>query len=500
MTPEHLDVLIVGAGLSGIGAAYHLQRGCPGKTFALLESRADLGGTWDLFRYPGVRSDSDMHTLGYSFRPWTGARAIADGAAILQYLRDTAAAHGIDRKIRFHHRVVATRWSSADARWTVDVVRGDTGEPLRLTCSFLLGCTGYYRYDEGYTPQFAGTERFTGRVVHPQHWPADLEHAGKRIVVIGSGATAVTLIPALAATAAHVTMLQRSPTWISSMPTDDRIARALARWLPDEAAAALVRWKNILFQLGIYQLSRRRPDVLRRALRKLIARQLPPGYDIDRHFTPRYDPWDQRLCLAPDGDFFKAIRHGQASVVTDEIDTFTEHGLRLRSGAELPADIIVTATGLNLLLFGGIRLVVDDVEVPVSERRAYKGLMLEGVPNFAFALGYTNASWTLKADLTGEYVCRLLRHMDAGGHRQCVPVDDDRGDEDRPLLDFSAGYVLRSLASLPKQGSRAPWRLRMNYPADLLSLRLGPVTDEAMRFTSPAPAARARASVAGEAA
>ncbi|MCY1060104.1 NAD(P)/FAD-dependent oxidoreductase [Nannocystis sp. SCPEA4] len=482
MTVEHLDVLIIGAGLSGVGAAYHLQHGCPGKSFALLEARADLGGTWDLFRYPGVRSDSDMHTLGYSFRPWTEARAIADGPSILRYLRDTAVAYGIDRKIRFHHRVLTARYSSVDARWTVEVVRSDTGEELQLTCDFLLGCTGYYRYDEGYTPRFAGTERFSGRIVHPQHWPADLDYAGKRVVVIGSGATAVTLIPAMAATAAHVTMLQRSPTWISSLPTDDPVAGVLRRWLPEGAAAAAVRWKNILFQLGIYQTSRRRPDMIKRLLRRALERQLPSGYDIERHFTPRYDPWDQRLCLAPDGDFFKAIRRGQASVVTDEIETFTETGLRLKSGDELAADIIVTATGLNLLLFGGIRMLVDAEEVQVSARKTYKGLMLEGVPNFAFALGYTNASWTLKADLTGEYVCRLLKHMDARGHRQCVPINDDSSMTERPLLDFGAGYVLRSLAMLPKQGSRAPWRLRMNYPSDLVSLRLGSVTDKAMRF------------------
>lgn len=485
MTPEHLDVLIIGAGLSGIGAAYHLQHGCPGKRFALLEGRADLGGTWDLFRYPGVRSDSDMHTLGYSFRPWNEARAIADGPSILSYLRDTAVAYGIDRKIRFHHRVVAARYSSADARWTVDVVRGDTGEALQLTCDFLLGCTGYYRYDEGYTPKFAGTERFRGRIVHPQHWPADLDYAGKQVVVIGSGATAVTLIPAMAEAAGHVTMLQRSPTWISSLPTKDPVAHTLRRWLPEAAAAAAVRWKNILFQLGIYQTSRRRPQVIKRLLRRALERQLPAGYDIDTHFTPRYDPWDQRLCLAPDGDFFKAIRRGKASVVTDEIETFTETGLRLKSGADLPADVIVTATGLNLLLFGGIRMYVDGEEVPVSTRKTYKGLMLEGVPNFAFAIGYTNASWTLKADLTGEYVCRLIKHMDAHGHRQCVPINDDASMSEKPLLDFGAGYVLRSLATLPRQGSRAPWRLRMNYPLDLLALRLGSVTDDAMRFSSP---------------
>lgn len=482
---EHLDVLIVGAGLSGIGAAFHLQDGCPGKSYALLEARADLGGTWDLFRYPGVRSDSDMHTLGYAFRPWTGARAIADGPAILQYLRDTAQAYGIDRQIRFHHRVVAAAWSSADARWTVDVERSDTGETVQLTCSFLLGCTGYYRYDHGHTPDFAGTERFAGPIVHPQRWPEDLDYAGKRVVIIGSGATAVTLVPAMARTAAHVTMLQRSPSYITSLPSVDPIADKLRRVLSDRMVSSVVRWKNVLVQLGIYQLSRRRPAMIKRALRRLLERQLPAGYDIDRHFTPRYDPWDQRLCLVPDGDLFKAIRAGRASVVTDHIETFTEHGVRLRSGEELAADVIVTATGLNLLMLGGIRLSVDGDPVHVPDRKTYKGMMLEGVPNFAFAIGYTNASWTLKADLTGEYLCRLLRHMDAHGHRQCVPRNDDPAVTERPLLDFAAGYVQRSIDILPRQGSKAPWRLWMNYPADVLALRFGSITDKAMKFSSP---------------
>ena len=484
---EHLDVLIVGAGLSGIGAAYHLQDQCPEKRFALLEARADLGGTWDLFRYPGVRSDSDMHTLGFAFRPWTKATAIADGPAILQYLRETAQAHGIDRKIRFHRRVVAAAWSSAQARWTVEVACSDTGEREELTCSFLLGCTGYYRYDRGFTPDFAGVERFQGRVVHPQNWPADLDYAGKQVVIIGSGATAVTLVPAMARTAGHVTMLQRSPSYIASLPSVDPVARGLGRVLPDRMVAPMVRWKNVLVQLGVYQLSRRRPAVIKRALRKLLTRELPAGFDIERHFTPRYDPWDQRLCLVPDGDLFAAIRAGRASMVTDEVETFTETGITLRSGATLAAEVIVTATGLNLLMFGGISVQVDGVEVRPSERKTYKGMMLEGVPNFAFALGYTNASWTLKADLTGEYVCRLLRHMDAHGHRQCVPRNDDPTVEARPLLDFSAGYVLRSLDKLPHQGSKAPWRLYMNYPADVVALRFGSVTDRAMKFSSPEP-------------
>jgi len=482
---EHLDVLIVGAGLSGIGAAFHLQDRCPDQRYGLLEARADLGGTWDLFRYPGVRSDSDMHTLGYAFRPWTGAKAIADGPAILQYLRDTAQAYGIDQHIRFHHKAIAASWSSADARWTVDIKRSDTGETMQLTCGFLLGCTGYYRYDHGHTPEFAGRERFAGTIVHPQHWPEDLDYAGKRVVIIGSGATAVTLVPAMARTAAHVTMLQRSPSYITSLPSVDPVAKQLRRILPDRVVAPIVRWKNVLVQLGIYQLSRRRPEVIKRLLRKMLERQLPAGFDIDRHFTPRYDPWDQRLCLVPDGDLFKALRKGSASIVTDHIETFTETGIRLRSGEVLAADIIVTATGLSLLMLGGIRVRVDGTPVPVPERKTYKGMMLEGVPNFAFAIGYTNASWTLKADLTGEYLCRLLRYMHTHGHRQCVPRNDDPTITERPLLDFSAGYVQRSVDTLPKQGSKAPWRLWMNYPADVLMLRFGAVTDSAMKFSSP---------------
>ena len=482
---EHLDVLIVGAGLSGIGAAFHLQDRCPDKRYALLEARADLGGTWDLFRYPGVRSDSDMHTLGYAFRPWTGAKAIADGPAILQYLRDTAQAHGIDQHIRFHHKVIAAAWSSEAAHWTVDIKRSDTGEVMQLTCGFFLGCTGYYRYDRGHTPEFAGRERFAGTVVHPQRWPDDLDYAGKRVVIIGSGATAMTLVPAMARTAAHVTMLQRSPSYIISLPSVDPVAKLLGRMLPDRVAAPIVRWKNVLMQLGIYQLSRRRPKAIKRLLRKMLEQQLPAGFDIDRHFTPSYDPWDQRLCLVPDGDLFKALRKGTASIVTDHIETFTETGIRLRSGETLAADIIVTATGLSLRMLGGIRVSVDGAPVPVPERKTYKGMMLEGVPNFAFAIGYTNASWTLKADLTGEYLCRLLRYMDAHGHRQCVPRNDDPTITERPLLDFSAGYVQRSIDTLPKQGSKAPWRLWMNYPADVLMLRFGAVTDGAMKFSSP---------------
>jgi cation diffusion facilitator CzcD-associated flavoprotein CzcO len=483
---EHFDVLIVGAGLSGIGAACHLQRRLPGATYAILEAREAIGGTWDLFRYPGIRSDSDMYTLGYRFRPWEDAHAIADGPAILEYVRETAREGGIERNIRFGHRVLSAEFSTAEARWHVRAERTDTEESVELSCSFLLLCSGYYRYDEGYTPDFPGMERFAGRIVHPQHWTEDVDYAGKRVVVIGSGATAVTLVPAMAARAAHVTMLQRSPSYVLSLPGEDPIAGVLRRALPAKAAYPLMRWKNVLLATLLYQLSRRRPALIKRLIRKGVERQLPPGYDIDTHFKPRYDPWDQRMCLVPDGDLFEAISAGRASVVTDRIQTFNERGLTLASGAELEADVIVTATGLNMLAFGGIELSVDERPVELPQTTSYKGMMLGGVPNMAFAIGYTNASWTLKCDLTCEYVCRLLNHMDACGYAQCVPDDSDPAIERQPMIDFSSGYVQRAIDQFPKQGSKPPWRLYQNYPRDILGLRFGSVEDGAMRFSGSA--------------
>jgi monooxygenase len=401
---EHVDVLIVGAGLSGIGAACHLQDESPGKTFAILEARGAIGGTWDLFRYPGIRSDSDMYTLGYRFRPWTEAKAIADGESIRSYIRDTARERGLEEAIRFHHRVVRAEWSSAEAQWSVESEVGDSGERVRMTCSFLSVCSGYYRYDEGYTPELPGLARFGGKVVHPQHWPTDLDYEGKRVVVVGSGATAVTLVPAMADKASHVTMLQRSPSYVASLPATDPLANVLRRRLPARVVYPLVRWKNVMISVAIFQLSRRRPSLMKAILRKGALKLLPDGYDVDTHFAPSYDPWDQRLCLVPDGDLFRSIRRGQASIVTDRIETFTEKGIRLESGGVLEADLVVTATGLNLLVIGGMTLVVDGREVDLAQTYSYKGMMLSGVPNFALTIGYTNASWTLKADLVAHYV------------------------------------------------------------------------------------------------
>jgi monooxygenase len=479
---EHFDVLIVGAGLSGIGAGVHLQRRCASRRFAILEGREQLGGTWDLFRYPGVRSDSDMFTLGYAFRPWRGARAIADGASILRYLQETAHEHGLDRAIRCGHRVRSAAWSTADARWTVELEVGATNERRQMTCGFLFMCSGYYRYADGYTPAFAGLDTFRGRVVHPQHWPGDIDCANRRVVVIGSGATAVTLVPALAETAAHVTMLQRSPSYLLALPSRDRIADALRRALPERLAHALVRAKQVSLGMLFFTLCRRRPAWAKRLLLGGVRHRLGPHANVARHFTPRYEPWDQRLCLVPDGDFFDALRTKRASVVTDEVECFTETGIRLVSGAELAADLVVTATGLELELLGGVQVSVDGVPVAWPETLNYKGVMYRDVPNFAATFGYTNASWTLKSDLTCEYVCRLLNHMARHGWRQCTPRNTDASITTAPFIDFSSGYVRRAVDRFPKQGSRAPWRLRQNYLRDLMTLRYGRVDDGAMAF------------------
>ncbi len=473
---EHVDVIIVGAGLSGIGGACHLKMQCPNKSFVILEGREAMGGTWDLFRYPGIRSDSDMYTLGYRFRPWRDAKAIADGPAILSYIRETAAEYDVDKTIRYNHRVRRATWSSTDARWIVDVETGS-----QLTCNFLYLCTGYYDYANGYTPDWPGLARFRGTIVHPQKWPEDLDYTGKHVVVIGSGATAITLVPAMAQRAAHVTMLQRSPSYVVSRPAEDKIANWLRRRLPDRAAYVLARWKNVLTGTFFYSLARKRPELFKWMVAKGVRKNLGEKYD-SRHFTPPYNPWDQRLCFAPDADLFDEIRNGRVSVETDHIDTFTEDGVLLKSGEHLDADIIVTATGLVLKLFSGMQLVVDNTPVELPKTFVYKGMMFSDIPNLAFAVGYTNASWTLKCDLTAEYVCRLLNHMDHHGYNICTPRVNDPDIGEEPVIDFNSGYVLRALNTLPRQGSKTPWRLHQNYVKDLRMMRYGRLDDGTMEF------------------
>jgi cation diffusion facilitator CzcD-associated flavoprotein CzcO len=482
MPQEHFDVLIVGAGISGVGAAYHLRKNCPNKTYAILEARERSGGTWDLFRYPGVRSDSDMYTLGFSFRPWRESKAIADGAAILNYLQQTAREYGIDKHIRFTHKVRSAQWSTGDAQWTVDVERGPSQESVRYTCNFLFMCSGYYSYAQGYTPEFPGATRFAGRIVHPQKWTEDIDYRGKRVVVIGSGATAVTLVPALAESAAHVVMLQRSPTYVVALPASDAIANWLRRCLPAKIAYGMTRWKNVLRGMLFFNLARRSPERIKKRIRDGVLAALGPDYDIDKHFAPRYNPWDQRMCLVPDGDLFEALKAGRASVVTDRIETFTEKGIKLQSGQELAADLIVTATGLNLQMLGGMQVSVDGREVDVATKLTYKGMMYSDIPNLASSFGYTNASWTLKVDLTCEYLCRVLNYMDAHGFRYCTPRNNDPSLGTQPWIDFSSGYVQRALDVMPKQGTRRPWRLHQNYALDLFALKYGAVDDGVMEF------------------
>lgn len=483
MALEHFDVLIVGAGISGIGAACHLQKNCPGKTYLIVEARAAPGGTWDLFRYPGIRSDSDMYTLGYAFKPWTHPRAIADAPQILDYLKETVAEHQLEPHMRYGHKVVSAKWSTARARWEVEIEQQATGDSILLSCDFLHMCSGYYNYDHGYTPEFEGTECFNGPIIHPQHWPEDLDYQGKRVVVIGSGATAVTLVPALAKTAAHVTMLQRSPTYVVSRPAEDRFANKLREFLPGKLAYFIIRWRNILFQRVIYERCRKYPRQAQARIIAMVRDELGPQYDVDTHFTPTYYPWDQRLCLVPDGDMFKAIREGRASVVTDHIDCFTGNGLRLKSGKELQADIIVTATGLELQFLSDVVITVDGEVLEPGRALSYKGMMVSGVPNMALSAGYTNASWTLKCDLTCDYVCRLLNYMDRHGYRICTPVNREPNLEVEAYMSLSSGYIQRALDKFPRQGARAPWKLYQNYIRDIFALRFGRLADGVMEFS-----------------
>ncbi|WP_343238397.1 NAD(P)/FAD-dependent oxidoreductase [Streptomyces sp. SID13031] len=477
---EHLDVLVVGAGLSGIGAGYRLQTQSPGRTYAILEARDDLGGTWDLFRYPGIRSDSDMFTLGFPFHPWKAAKAIADGPSILEYVHETATSYGIDKHIRFGQRVVRASWSSEDALWTVETTGDD------YTCSFLYVCSGYYDYESGYVVDFPGLKDFQGQVVHPQQWPDELDYSGKRVVVIGSGATAATLVPAMAPTAAHVTMLQRSPSYVTSRPAHDAFSDRVRALLPENLAHRVIRGKNVAVSTALYNAFRRWPAHAAWLLNSMAAKELPDSIPADPHFTPQYKPWDQRICLVPDGDLFEALRAGTASVVTDEIETFTPDGIRLRSGEELAADLVVTATGLRMVALGKIEVTVDGRAVDPHDTFVYKGMMLSGVPNLAWCIGYTNNSWTLRSDLTSQYVCRLLNHLDATGTSICVPeIDPAEYDAPpRPVVDLTSGYIRRAAAVLPRQGSSGPWRMRQNYPRDLVSLRFSRLTDGAMQFRS----------------
>jgi monooxygenase len=480
------DVLIVGAGLSGIGAAAHLTMQCPDKSFAILEQRADMGGTWDLFRYPGIRSDSDMHTLGYRFKPWLHEKTIADGPSIWDYVHETAAEYAITPKIKFRHRVISADWSSATARWTVTTQHEDSGEQLHYTANFLFMCAGYYDYDKGYRPEFPGEADFKGQILHPQHWPQDLDYAGKKVVVIGSGATAVTIVPVVARQAAKVTMLQRTPTWMVSQPSIDPFSRAVRKVLPEKAAYAVTRFKNILWQRIVYKRARSQPAKVGETLLNMARKELPASIDIDTHFTPPYGPWEQRMCLIPDSDMFKAVSDGSAEVVTDHIDHFTAMGIKLKSGKELEADIIVTATGLNLVTLGKTALSIDGKPTKLSDHFNYKGVMFSDMPNLASVFGYINASWTLKTDIVADYVCRLLKTMDAKGASIANPK---LGDTNMPRLpfvsDFSSGYFARSFDALPVNGDRHPWRVLQDYRAEKKILTKDAIDDGTLVFSNP---------------
>lgn len=487
---ERYDVVIVGAGLSGIGAACHLQQECPTKSYLLLESRKAMGGTWDLFRYPGIRSDSDMHTLGYNFKPWRESKAIADGPAILRYIHETAHEHRVTEHIRYQQQLFRAEWSSADAAWALKVRDTETGEIRTIRCNMLLVCAGYYSYEQAYVPEFPGRDRFAGRIIEPQFWPEKLDYRGKRVVVIGSGATAVTIVPEMARDAEHVVMLQRSPTYVIAQPDEDIVANFLRKVLPEKAAYAITRWKNVTLQQFSFRLARKRPALAKRLLLKWVQKELGPGYDVEKHFTPTYNPWEQRLCLVPNGDLFESIRSGKASVVTDLIDTFTESGIRLQSGRELEADIIVTATGLKLVVLGGIEFEVDGQAVDFSNTLTYKGIMLEGLPNLVSTFGYINASWTLRADLIAGFACRLINFMDAHELRQCTPRvrEEDQGMPRQPyIVGFSSGYLQRVMDELPKQGDRPPWLNPQNYKRDQRMLGRAALEDDALVFDNPEP-------------
>lgn len=496
MGGEHVDLLIIGAGLSGVGMACHLARNCPGKRYIILEGRAAMGGTWDLFRYPGIRSDSDMFTFGYTFKPWVSAQNLADGPAILNYIREAAQEHGVEQHIRYNAQVDSIDWDSARALWTVRYTDTASGEPRSLTCSFINGCTGYYNYDHGYEPEFKGREDFRGTVIHPQHWPEGLDYAGKRVVVIGSGATAVTVVPEMSRDAAHVTMLQRSPTYMGPIPNEDPIVNLLRKCLPDMWVYRIARTIKIGVMALFYNLSRRYPKRVKAFLLKTVRQELGPAVDM-MHFTPRYNPWDERLCAVKGGDLFTAVKEGRVSVVTDHIERFTEKGILLQSGTELEADIIITATGLEMKFFGGIDIRVDGEPYDVTTKMCYKAVMLEGLPNLGFTFGYTNASWTLKADITSDWICRVLKHMDKTGARSVTPKNTDPTVHPGNFLDFQSGYIQRGLARFPKMGNKPPWKLKQLYPYDLVMLRFSTLEDGVLHFSKASAAPETHAAGIG---
>lgn len=486
-TKEHFDVLIVGAGLSGIGAGCHLTKECPGKTFAILESRKTSGGTWDLFRYPGIRSDSDMYTLGYEFKTWTSEDGIAEGGDILNYIREAAKEHNVESKIRYEHKVIKANWDTNQALWLVDVVIGETGEVAQYTCKFFHTCCGYYNYEKGFTPDFPGVNQFKGEVIHPQLWPEELDYEDKKVVVIGSGATAVTLVPAMSEKAEKVTMLQRSPTYIIPLPKKNPLALKLFKFLPDKIAYSMTRVANVLLSMYLYSRSRNKPEKVRSMIRHITNKYVGEKVDVDVHFKPKYEPWDERLCVIPDGDLFKAIRKDKAHIETDHIETFTENGIQLKSGKHLDADIIVTATGLELQLLGGMELYIDGKPVEFTEKVGYKGMMFNDIPNMSIVFGYTNASWTLKADLINKYLCRLIKYMDKNDYDYCMPVINDPDVKAVPFLDLKSGYVMRAKDKLPKQGSKGPWKLNQNYFTDKFQLQVKTITDDSMLFVRKKP-------------
>lgn len=484
MSNHHVDVLIIGAGLSGIGAACHLTRNCPSKSYAIIERRQAMGGTWDLFRYPGIRSDSDMFTLGYSFKPWTEPRVLADGPSIKKYIEEAAEEYNVNRNIHFGLKALDASWDTDTATWTVTTLNEETGKKKTFTANFVIGCTGYYNYDEGFTPDFPGLENFKGQVIHPQHWPENLNYEDKKVVVIGSGATAITLVPSMADKAAHVTMLQRSPTYIASIPSVDPMLLTMRKVMPEKLVYSLGRARNVGLQRMIYKICRQRPDTMKRLLLTAIKRRMGAGFDM-KHFTPKYNPWDQRLCVVPDSDLFKAIKNGQASIATDTIDTFVDKGIKLSSGEVLEADIVITATGLKLQMLGGMTIHIDGKKTEAYDTMSYKGIMLQGLPNMGMVFGYTNSSWTLKADLANEYYCRLINYMDQNGWKQCTPRDHEGVMTEKDFLGLESGYVKRVAHELPKQGSKDPWNVVNNYFVDLPRLRFSKVDDGFMEFSQP---------------